>query len=118
MRNRPSHEFFWEKFKQPSKRGGGFSALQTLQAGGVWPPPRFGGRYTMEQRSLKFVAEACDGELRNASPEVQISRICTDSRRAQPGDLFIALAGDRFDAHSFLREVAAKNVSAIIAEKI
>lgn len=112
-----SHELSSEKYQQPSKRGGGFSARQTLQAGGVWPPPRFGGRYSMEHRSLKFIAEACDGQLKEASPEALVSRVCTDSRQAQSGDLFVALSGDRFDAHAFLNEVAAKDVSAVIVEK-
>lgn len=71
----------------------------------------------MEPRSLRFVAESCYGELKNGSPTTLISRICTDSRAVQPGDLFIALAGERFDAHRFLPEVAEKGVAAIVAEK-
>ena len=71
----------------------------------------------VEQRSLKFVAEACNGELKNSSPTQPFARICTDSRQVQPGDLFVALAGERFDAHNFLDDVSAKKVAAIIAEK-
>ncbi len=43
-----------------------------------------------------------------------IRRVCTDSRQAQAGDLFFALAGDRFDAHDFLPEVAQKGVAAVV----
>ncbi len=63
------------------------------------------------------MAEACNGELKNSSPDKLFSRVCTDSRQARPGDLFVALAGDRFDAHHFLKDVAQKNVSAVVAEK-
>jgi UDP-N-acetylmuramoyl-tripeptide--D-alanyl-D-alanine ligase len=71
----------------------------------------------MEPRSLKFVAEACAGELKNSSPDKIVSRLCTDSRQAQAGDLFFALSGERFDAHRFLPEVACRGVAAIVAEQ-
>src|SRR4051812_30112903 len=45
-----------------------------------------------------------------------ISRVCTDSRQAQAGDLFFAVAGERFDGHQFLPEVAAKRVAAVVIE--
>ncbi len=71
----------------------------------------------MEPRSLKYLADACGGELRNGSPQRLATNICTDSRKAGPGDLFFALAGDRFDAHSFLPEVAKNGVIAVVAER-
>jgi UDP-N-acetylmuramoyl-tripeptide--D-alanyl-D-alanine ligase len=70
----------------------------------------------MEPRTLKYIAEATAGELRNGSPETRVSRICIDSRQAEAGDLFFALAGERFDAHNFLQEVAARGVAAVVAE--
>src|SRR5258708_5475184 len=72
---------------------------------------------TMDSRSLKYVAEACAGELLNGPPEALVQRVCTDSRSAQAGDLFFALAGDRFDGHDFLAEVAQKGVTAVVAER-
>jgi UDP-N-acetylmuramoyl-tripeptide--D-alanyl-D-alanine ligase len=71
----------------------------------------------MEPRTLKFVAEAAGGTLLRGSPETLVSRVCTDSRQAASGDLFIALTGARFDAHAFLPEVARRGVAAVIAEK-
>ena len=59
----------------------------------------------MEARSLEFVAAACEGELLFGSPDALVRRVCTDSRQIAAGDLFIALAGEKFDAHSFLAEV-------------
>ncbi len=45
-------------------------------------------------------------------------RIATDSRAAGPGDLFVALKGERFDAHDFLPDVAARGVSAVLAARV
>ena len=40
----------------------------------------------------------------------------TDSRRVHRGELFVALAGERFDAHQFLDDVAAAGAAAVVAE--
>ena len=45
---------------------------------------------------------------------VTFEHVSTDSRTAGPGDLFVALKGDRFDAHDFLSDVAARHVSAAL----
>ena len=71
----------------------------------------------MEPRSLEYVRAACAGELQAGSPEKLVSRICTDSRQAQAGDLFFALAGERFDGHDFLTQVAQKKVGAVVVER-
>ncbi|MGI8965570.1 MAG: UDP-N-acetylmuramoyl-tripeptide--D-alanyl-D-alanine ligase, partial [Limisphaerales bacterium] len=71
----------------------------------------------MEPRTLKFVADACGGELKKGASETLVSNICTDSRLAKKDDLFVALAGENFDAHDFLSDVAEKNVAAVIAEQ-
>ena len=66
---------------------------------------------------MKFVADACAGEIRRGSAEIQLQNACTDSRRAKPGDLFFAVKGERFDGHDFLPEVAAKGVAAVVVER-
>ncbi len=66
---------------------------------------------------MKFVADACAGEILRGSAEIQLQDVCTDSRRAKPGDLFFAIQGERFDGHDFLPEVAAKGVAAVIVER-
>ena len=71
----------------------------------------------MDPRSLKYVADAGGGELINGSPSALVSRVCSDSRQAQAGDLFFALAGDKFDGHAFLAEVANKGVAAVVADR-
>lgn len=44
-----------------------------------------------------------------------LRRVHTDTRTLQPGDLFVALKGDTFDAHAFLSQAATAGASAAIA---
>jgi UDP-N-acetylmuramoyl-tripeptide--D-alanyl-D-alanine ligase len=71
----------------------------------------------VEERSLKFVAEACAAKIWRGAAETLVKNVCTDSRQAKPGDLFFAIRGEKFDGHDFLNEVAAKNVAAIVVER-
>jgi UDP-N-acetylmuramoyl-tripeptide--D-alanyl-D-alanine ligase len=71
----------------------------------------------MDSRSLQYIAEACGGELLAGEPDRGVNRVCTDSRHVRSGDLFIALAGDRFDAHEFLGAVDREGVGAVVVER-
>ncbi|WP_042421339.1 UDP-N-acetylmuramoyl-tripeptide--D-alanyl-D-alanine ligase [Comamonas granuli] len=48
---------------------------------------------------------------------VAIGRVHTDTRSLQPGDLFVALRGERFDAHDFLPQARAAGAAAALAER-
>jgi UDP-N-acetylmuramoyl-tripeptide--D-alanyl-D-alanine ligase len=56
--------------------------------------------------------------LVNASLEtaqvLAITRVSTDSRQIDVGELFVALAGERFDAHDFLSDVVNAGVGAAL----
>jgi UDP-N-acetylmuramoyl-tripeptide--D-alanyl-D-alanine ligase len=54
-------------------------------------------------------------ELTNGN--AQFSRINTDTRNLAAGELFVALRGERFDAHNFLAQAAEKNVCGLVVEK-
>ena len=41
-----------------------------------------------------------------------ITRVHSDTRTLQPGDLFVALKGERFDAHDFLPQARAAGAAA------
>ncbi len=47
---------------------------------------------------------------------VQVRRVHSDTRTLQPGDLFVVLRGERFDAHDFLPQARAAGAVAAIAE--
>ena len=48
--------------------------------------------------------------------QVQIHRVHTDTRTLAAGDLFVALKGERFDAHDFLPQANAAGAVAALAE--
>ena len=66
---------------------------------------------------MKFVAEACDAEILRQSGPTVVKSVCTDSRKAQPGELFLAIRGENHDGHDYLNDVAAKKVAAVVVER-
>jgi UDP-N-acetylmuramoyl-tripeptide--D-alanyl-D-alanine ligase len=48
---------------------------------------------------------------------VAIARVHSDTRTLQPGDLFVALKGERFDANDFLAEAKGRGAVAAIAHR-
>src|SRR5688572_6480047 len=70
----------------------------------------------MESLTLKTIAEWCQGRL-NDAPGLVVDSVSTDSRAIKGGELFIALSGEKFDAHNFLAEVASRGAAAVIVEE-
>ncbi|MCY1341181.1 UDP-N-acetylmuramoyl-tripeptide--D-alanyl-D-alanine ligase [compost metagenome] len=64
---------------------------------------------------LSEVATPLGGALHGA--DVAFAAVSTDSRSIQPGQLFVALTGPRFDGHAYLQEVAAKGAVAALVER-
>ncbi|TCM69115.1 UDP-N-acetylmuramoyl-tripeptide--D-alanyl-D-alanine ligase [Acinetobacter calcoaceticus] len=50
-------------------------------------------------------------------PDAEIKRILTDSRHAESGDAFLALKGERFDAHDFVAQVVAQGCQVVIVSR-
>lgn len=49
-------------------------------------------------------------------PQTMLVRVHTDTRSLQPGDLFVALSGVRFDAHDFLPQAKAAGAAGAIVK--
>lgn len=66
--------------------------------------------------TLARVADALAGELRGAVPSDgrALRAVTTDTRALQPGDLFVALRGERFDAHDFLDRAVEAGAAALV----
>ena len=47
-----------------------------------------------------------------------VGRVCTDTRAIAPGDWFLALKGERFDAHDFLDAAVQAGACGVIAERV
>ena len=54
----------------------------------------------------------------DAAADATFDGVSTDSRQVSIGNLFVALRGERFDAHDFLNDVAAKGVAAMVVERM
>ncbi len=57
-------------------------------------------------------AAVLDGRLVGAN--VTFSRVTTDTRALQPGDLFVALRGERFDGHDFVTAAFERGAAAAL----
>lgn len=68
--------------------------------------------------SLETIAQVTQGALNNIGHEqahqLIIQSISTDSRKIDESGLFIALSGERFDAHDFIADVKDKGAIAVL----
>lgn len=64
---------------------------------------------------LSELLMALDARLVGA--DVAFTEVSTDSRKIEPGQLFIALTGPNFDGHDYLAAVAAKGAVAALVER-
>jgi len=65
--------------------------------------------------SLAEVAELTGGELTGPAGAHVTGKVTLDSRTVAPGDLFVAVAGERVDGHDFLGAAAAAGAVAALA---
>ncbi|MBL8383682.1 MAG: UDP-N-acetylmuramoyl-tripeptide--D-alanyl-D-alanine ligase [Burkholderiales bacterium] len=49
--------------------------------------------------------------------DAPVARICTDSRALAPGDLFVALSGERFDGHAFAAAALAAGAAGVVVSR-
>ena len=49
--------------------------------------------------------------------EALVGRVCTDSRKLQPGDFFVPLVGERFDGHQFLAQLPEHKVQGAVVSR-
>ncbi|MDR0446772.1 MAG: UDP-N-acetylmuramoyl-L-alanyl-D-glutamate--2,6-diaminopimelate ligase [Oscillospiraceae bacterium] len=59
--------------------------------------------------------ELCDGTPKGAS-DIEITSVCVDSRRLEPGCLFIALRGTRSDGHDYIARAAQGGAAFVLCE--
>jgi UDP-N-acetylmuramoyl-tripeptide--D-alanyl-D-alanine ligase len=64
--------------------------------------------------TVGHVRELVRGELLGDGEDVRLSGVETDSRRIKPGELFVALSGERYDGADYVADAAAKGASAAL----
>lgn len=77
-------------------------------AGGFWSTESVGGALEVPPR--RMTAQAPE-------ESVTFSSVGTDTRSLEPGALFVAIRGERFDAHRFLTEAARKGARGAVVDR-
>ncbi len=72
----------------------------------------------MKTLTLSQIAGWVDGALIQGVPSREVASLTTDSRAVSPGSLFVALKGERHDAHAFLADVVAAGAAAILVHQL
>ncbi len=67
--------------------------------------------------ALEDVVRAVEGRTSASDPDARVTGICTDSREVRPGDLFIAIVGQRLDGHHFLADAVRGGAAACIVSQ-
>ena len=67
--------------------------------------------------SLGLAHTLLPGSQLFGDPDTPLWRVHTDTRSLAAGDLFVALKGERFDAHAFLPQAAAQGASAVLVQR-
>ncbi|KTC87893.1 MULTISPECIES: UDP-N-acetylmuramoyl-tripeptide--D-alanyl-D-alanine ligase [Legionella] len=64
--------------------------------------------------NLNNIAELFNSSF---SSDPLINGVCIDSRKVKSGDLFVALQGENFDGHDFIKDAVAKGAVAVICSR-
>jgi len=67
--------------------------------------------------SLQTLSTFAAGTLRGDGSRL-VTNVNTDSRKITAGEVFLALVGDKFDAHDFILQVAAAGAAAVVVSKV
>jgi UDP-N-acetylmuramoyl-tripeptide--D-alanyl-D-alanine ligase len=71
----------------------------------------------MTMLTLREAQALLPGSTLVGAPDTVLSRVHTDTRSLQPGDLFVALRGERFDGHDHLGTARGAGAAAAIAQR-
>jgi UDP-N-acetylmuramoyl-tripeptide--D-alanyl-D-alanine ligase len=71
----------------------------------------------MDPLSLHKIAEFAQGSLTADDPGQTVSRVSTDSRTIQAGDLFVPLRGENFDGHKFVEQAIERSAAGAMVEE-
>ncbi|HYF36273.1 MAG TPA: UDP-N-acetylmuramoyl-tripeptide--D-alanyl-D-alanine ligase [Prosthecobacter sp.] len=71
----------------------------------------------MKPISLQTLTDFAGGTLRAGDGSRLVTQVSTDSRKAAAGAVFVALGGEKFDAHQFVPQVAAAGAAAVVINR-
>ncbi len=72
----------------------------------------------MIRMDVRTIAEITGGHLMQNGASVELQGFSTDSRKLQPGELFIPLRGDNFDGHDYMNQAIQNGAAACLSEEM
>ena len=75
------------------------------------------GEGKMKELTLRKIAEACHGTVAPEAETVTVTGVQSDSRRVRPGDLFVAIKGEKADGHDFVAMAASLGAKAALVAR-
>lgn len=79
------------------------------------PPSAAHAFWTLDE-AARALADLTRGPV--PSGDMRLRAVATDTRALAPGDLFVALAGERFDAHDFLADAVRLGAAALVVHDV
>ena len=64
----------------------------------------------MKELTLQQLASWCGGKVAPEYEAIKVNGIQSDSRKVQPGELFLALRGERVDGHEYISAAKEKGL--------
>ena len=71
----------------------------------------------MKELTLRKIAEACHGTVAPEAETITVTGVQSDSRRVRPGDLFVAIKGEKADGHDFVAMAASLGAKAALVAR-
>ncbi len=72
----------------------------------------------MRALTLHEITDAVRGRPSADLPDTRVDRVCTDSRAIEPGSLFFAIRGPRYDGHRFVASALDAGSAAAVVESL
>ncbi|HYF82038.1 MAG TPA: UDP-N-acetylmuramoyl-tripeptide--D-alanyl-D-alanine ligase [Clostridia bacterium] len=71
----------------------------------------------MEDLSIGEITASAQGTLVNSDRDFLVNGVSIDSRRINPGNMFIALKGESFDGHDFISTAIENGAAVVVTQK-
>ena len=66
---------------------------------------------------LKDLIRGIEVQAFKGEPEIEVYRICYDSRKARKGDLFVCISGSKNDGHNYIQQARDRGVVAFLVSR-
>ena len=67
--------------------------------------------------TVKYLLENVEYEVIKGLDDIEIGALVYDSRKVQPGDVFVCIKGAKWDAHDLIPQVIEAGAVAVVVEK-